>query len=143
MDVVILLADSAQVDQSGKLHALGIGWDQTTSPTAPAGLIVLVKVPWVQTNQRHHLTVQLLDADGRPVALSTPLGDQPVQLEADFEAGRPPGMTAGAEQMMKLALPLGPMPLAPGRYEWRAEIDDRSDPSWSAAFNVGAPAQSN
>lgn len=142
MDVVLLLADSAQTDSNGgKVHALGIGWDQTSSPTAPAAVIALVKVPWSETNQKHHLTLQLRDADGHPVQLQTPIGEQAIQLDAEFEVGRPPGIVSGTIQTVKIAPTIGPMPLPPGRYEWHAEIDNSSQESWVAPFTVIAGPQ--
>jgi hypothetical protein len=143
MEVTLLLTDSAQVDPTGKAHALGIGWDQTTSPTAPASVLVLIDVPWNDTNRQHDLVVQLRDADGHPVIVPSPVGDQQVQMVGGFEIGRPPGMAAGTAQTVKLAFTLGPLPLTPGRYEWHAEVGGHSSASWVAAFTVLAspPAQ--
>lgn len=125
MDVVLLLADAAQGSdpQNSKVHALGIGWDITTSPSAPSAVIAIIKVPWAETNEKHHLTLQLRDADGHPVVLQTPLGEQGVVIEADFEVGRPPGISSGTVQTIKLPVSVGPLPIIPGRYEWHAAID--------------------
>jgi len=139
MDVVLLLADAAQVDPAGKIHALGIGWDQTSSPTAPSAVLVLVQVPWTDTNRKHRLVLQLRDADGRPVSVTTPVGEQLVAVTADFEVGRPPGIAPGTVQTVKLAPTIGPLPLAPNRYEWHAEIDGETQDGWSAPFTVQGP----
>lgn len=140
MRVTLLLADAAQVDGAGKAHALGIGWEQTSSPTGPSSVLVLITVPWNETNRKHHLRLVLRDADGHEVMIPTPIGEQPLRIEADFEAGRPPGMVSGTEQVAKLAPMIGPLPLAPGRYEWHADVNGKSQEDWSARFTVIGPA---
>ena len=140
MDVVLLLADAAQVSPDGaKVHALGLGWDATGTPTPPVTLVVLIKVMWHETNERHHFVLQLRDADGHGVSLQGPHGDQLVQVEGDFEVGRAPGIPSGTTQTVKLAAGVGSMPLPPGRYEWHASIDGETKEGWSASFTVRAP----
>ena len=137
MHAVVLLADSAQTDPANKVHALGIGWSVTTSPTPPAAVVVLMKVPWNQTNTKHRLTLRLVDADGRPAP--EPSDEvEPLIVEGEFEVGRPAGIPEGMaiEQSFTVGLPPG-LPLMPGEvYEWRLEVDGRHDESWSAKFFV-------
>jgi hypothetical protein len=140
MDVVLLLADSAQVSpDGGKVHALGLGWDATTTPTPPATLVVLMKVMWHETNERHHFLLQLRDADGHAVQINSPMGEQAIQVEGDFEVGRAPGIPPGTMQTVKLAAGVGPMALQPGRYEWHAVIDGETKEDWSVSFTVRSP----
>ena len=134
---VVMLADSAQTDPASKVHALGLGWSVTTSPTPPAAVVVLMKVPWTQTNTLHRLTLRLVDADGRP-APDAQQGMEPLVLTAEFEVGRPPGLPEGMaiDQSFTVGLPPG-LPLTPGQvYEWRLDVDDRHEETWSAKFFV-------
>lgn len=142
MQALLLLADSAQADQAGKVHALGIGWSQTGSPTPPLAILLFIDCPWDQTNRRHKIEITLLDADGHPVSFETgPLG-QPVPavlIEAEFEAGRPPGAPRGTSlRQTPLVINLGPgLPLVPGqKYEFHLKINGEHMDSSMAAFHV-------
>ncbi len=132
----MLLADSAQV-ADGKLFVLGGGWSQTGPEPAPSAVALYVKVPWDQANRRHTLVLKLVDSDGDAVLVQGPEGEAPIQVQSEFEVGRPPGMHQGTPIDMALALNFGPISLAPdGRYEWRLTIDDRSDEDWRLAFST-------
>lgn len=132
----IILCDAAQSDPAGKLHMLGAGWSSTSSPTAPQAVAVLIKVPWDRANQSLPLRLQLLNADGQPVLLPSPVGQTPILVERTFEVGRPPGIPAGSPIDASFALNVQPMPLEPGRYEWRLEL---SDDAFSEFFLVRNP----
>lgn len=141
MEAVILLADSAQGDQSGKVHALGLGWSWTITPTPPAAVIVLMKVPWTETNKKHPMRLQLLDQDGQQVTIQGPDGNsQPVEIAGEFEVGRPPGVPPGSAIDNSLAVNVGAgMPLTVGQtYVWRLEIDGEHQESWQRSFFVRA-----
>ncbi len=56
MRIHLLLADSAQADPTGKVHALGLGWTVTSTPTPPAALIATIWVDWTEANQKFNLT---------------------------------------------------------------------------------------
>lgn len=136
IDAQIILCDAAQSDPSGKLHMLGAGWSITSSPTAPQAVAVLIKVPWDRTNQQLTLTLQLLDADGHPVLLPSPVGQTPVAVGSTLEVGRPPSVPAGSPIDASFALNVQPMPLPPGRYEWRLDLAGETS---SAPFLVRSP----
>jgi hypothetical protein len=138
MQAVVLLADSAQTDPSNKLHALGLGWSVTTTPTPPAAVAVLMKVPWHQTNTRHQLLLRLVDADGRPAPPPTESSPGPLVIEAEFEVGRPAGLPEGMAIDQSFTVVLGPgLPLDAGEvYEWRLDIDGQHEEGWSARFFV-------
>ena len=137
MDAQILLADAAQASPDGKVHALGIGWSTTVTPLPPQAVIVLIKVPWDVSNDKHMAVVELHDGDGEPVEIQGPLGMQPVRVEAEFETGRPPGLPKGTPIDLPLAFNLGAgMPLQPGRYVWELTINDERKDGWRAAFLV-------
>lgn len=109
MQAVVLLADSALVDTSNKVHALGLGWSITSTPTPPAALVVFVKVPWTATNVPHSFALRLVDQDGQPVvAGENPTSGEPAPLMAEgtFEVGRPPGLSPGMAIDQPIVLPL-------------------------------------
>lgn len=140
MQAFVLLADSAQQDPAGKVHALGLGWSTTITPTPPSAVVVILKVPWAQTNQKHRLRLQLLDADGQPVNIGQDAQGQPVPMlvEGEFEVGRPAGIPAGMALDQSLAINIGAgLPLQAGQmFEWRLEINGHHEDEWSARFFV-------
>ena len=132
----LVLADYAVVSE-GKLTIVGGGWSQTGPEPAPFGIGLLIQVPWDQSNTVHTFAVQLLDADGEPVVLETSEEDeQPVAFGGDFEVGRPPGLKPGTPLDFPVAMNSTPLPLEPGRYEWRLTIDGQSRQDWTLAFTV-------
>jgi hypothetical protein len=134
----MLLADSAQA-QGNKLYILGGGWSITGPGPGPTAIAIKLDVPWDQTNQKHVWNLDLLDADGDPVLLPTPEGEQPIQVSGEFEVGRPPGLPPGTPIDLSLAINIGPLPLPPGaRYLWRLSIDGRTDENWQLGFMVRA-----
>jgi hypothetical protein len=146
MKISVFLADAAHADsQSGKVHALGLGWRQCQTPTPPFALVVFLDIDWDETNKRHKLTCQLLTTDGEPVVVMGTQGAQPISFEAAAEAGRPPGSIHGISVRMPLTLniPAG-IPLEPGIYEWRVEVEGFEQATAVEAFVVlGAPHPPN
>jgi hypothetical protein len=142
MKVSLLLADAAQADaQSGKVHALGLGWRQCQTPTPPFALLLFLDIDWDETNKKHKLTCQLLTTDGEPVVAMGAQGPQRISFEASAEAGRPPGAIHGTSVRLPLALNIpGGIPLNPGLYEWRVEIEGFEQATAVEAFAViGTP----
>jgi len=132
--VQLILCDAAQADPgSGKVHMLGAGWSMTRSPSTHA-VVVLMKIPWDRTNEPIGLTIKLLDADGRPARIGTPepVAEAP-STDARVEVGRPPGIAPGSLLDASFVLNVPALPLQPGRYEWRVEVDQDSH---SAPFTV-------
>jgi hypothetical protein len=129
VEVQVILCDAAVADPNGKLHMLGAGWSLTASPTSPHAVALLIKVPWDRTNQKLPLMLELLDADGSPVGLA----DGPIGVQAEIEVGRPAGVPAGIMLDSAFTVGLGPLPLPPGRYQWRANLADQL---FSAFFTV-------
>ena len=131
-----MLADYAIVSD-GKLTIVGGGWSQTGPEPAPFGIGLLIQVPWDQSNTVHTFAVQLLDSDGEAVVLETDEDEgQPVAFGGDFEVGRPPGLKPGTPLDFPVAMNSTPLPLEPGRYEWRLTIDGQSHQDWTLAFTV-------
>ena len=133
----MLLADFAQVSD-GKLTIVGGGWSLTGPEPVPFGIAILIRVPWDQANQRHVMRLELLDADGLAVEMETDDGTQPVVFFDDvpFEVGRPAGLKPGTPLDFPVAVNSGPLPLEPGRYEWRLTIDGEADDDWRLPFSV-------
>ena len=134
MKVTMMLADSAQ-SVGGKLYILGGGWNLAGPQPVPSAIALLIEVPWDQANRRHTWRLALFDEDGRPVVMPTANGEQAVQLAADFEVGRPPGLKPGTPLTVPLAINIGPIPLVPGRcYVWRCSINDQTHDDWRVTF---------
>lgn len=133
MKAILLLGDYAAV-ADGKLTIVGAGWSLMGPDPCPSAVALLLDVPWDQTNQPHHFSVDLNDGDGN--AFTDPNGN-PVQFGGEFEVGRPPGLPTGTSITVPLAVNIGPLPLTPGsRYVWELTVDDESDEDWRVAFNV-------
>lgn len=132
--VTMMLADAAQ-SVGGKLYILGGGWNITGPQPVPSAIALLIEVPWDQANRRHAWKIALFDEDGQPVLMPTAGGEQAVQVTADFEVGRPPGLKPGTPLIVPLAINMGPLPLLPDRcYVWRCSINDQTREDWRATF---------
>jgi len=136
----MFLADYAVVSD-GKLTIVGGGWSQTGPEPASFGIGLLIQVPWDQANTLHVFSVELLDSDGAEVVLEAAEDDedeQPVAFGGEFEVGRPPGLKPGTPLDFPVAVTSTPLPLEPGRYEWRLTIDGASREDWTLPFTVRA-----
>lgn len=136
MKATLLLCDAAQA-VNGKLYILGGGWSIAGPGPISMALALKIEVPWDQANRVHDLRLVLVTADGQPVRLPTSEGDQPVEITAKFEVGRPPGLRPGTPLDFVFAVNLESLPVPPGgRYEWLLEIDERRDESWRVGFST-------
>lgn len=107
-----LLVDSAQV-ANGKLFILGGGWARLTTTQIPVTrtfeTAIRVVVPWTETNRPHQLELQVENEDGQTL-LETP-------VKAEIRVGRPAQLKDGTDQVVPLALRVGPVTLErEGRY---------------------------
>jgi hypothetical protein len=135
MEATLLLCDAAEAI-NGKLYILGGGWSITGPMSIPSALALKIDVPWSEANRKIHAKVELMDADGGLVSVPDQFGnEQPVQIEFDFEVGRPPGLAPGTPLDATVALNIPPLPLSQGsRFTWRLEVDGASKPHWQVAF---------
>lgn len=140
MKVTMLLADYAAV-ADGKLTIVGGGWSLTGPQPNPFAIALKIQVPWDLANMKHHMRLELLDEDANPVLVQGPMGeDAPIEIEGEFEAGRPPGLKAGTPLDMMLAINLPPQPVAPGgRYVWQLHIDGETHDDWRLTFTTRPP----
>ena len=129
IEATLLLCDAAVGDPSGKMHMLGAGWSITGTPTAPAAVVVLLKVPWDRADRKLPIALRLVDADGHPVLIE----GKAVGIRQALGMGRQPQVPSGVPIDASFAMNLGPMALPPGRYRWLLDIDDEQ---WSAGFTV-------
>lgn len=134
----MMLADAAQ-SVAGKLYVLGGGWSITGPDPQPSAIALYIKVPWDLANTRHRLLLELLNIDGEPVLVETPMGEQALRVESDFEVGRPAGVKPGTPLDLAMALNFGPIPLPPGEgFVWRLSIDGQTDEDWALPFTTRA-----
>jgi hypothetical protein len=118
-EVALLLCDWAEAI-NGKLYIMGGGWSHILmSQPVTMAIAVNVSVPWHATNQQHKIRATLQTEDGLVVSMA----GRPIEVEADLEVGRPPGATVGMAQNAPMALRLQNLPLQPGAYSWKFEID--------------------
>lgn len=139
MDARILLADYAQVDPNGKVHAIGLGWTRTTTPVGNMGIIVILEFDQDEAEGHHTADVTLLDEDGFPAQLEQPEGDdvQP-RFSARFTIGPIKDEKSDFPITHPFAVNLPPgMPVeAGGIYTWQVSIDDHTDPRWQVRFRI-------
>lgn len=119
--ITALLCDHAQVAE-GKLFISGGGWSLCGPGPFVHALAAKVGVPWDQANRKHTLRARIEDEDGRPVLVGDPPSE--IELQTEFEVGRPPGVTPGTQLDMPFAVNLGPLELPPGQgFLWVLTID--------------------
>jgi hypothetical protein len=121
MEIQLILADAAQA-VNGKVSMLGAGWSVTGSPTGPAAVVALIKVPWDRANEQLHMHLQLVDEDGNSVLIPGPTGGAPVEFHGELEAGRPAGLKPGTPIDASFSINVPPLPLTSGRYMWSLEL---------------------
>lgn len=138
MKVTMLLADAAQ-SVGGKLYILGGGWSVAGPGPVTMAIALKVEVPWDQTNRQHQVRIDLVTEDGHPVTIPHNPGEepQPVEFEAGFEVGRPPGLRAGTPLDTAFAINVHGLPIPPdGRYAWRVHINGETRTEWQCAFTM-------
>jgi hypothetical protein len=136
--VTMMLADFAQVTD-GKLTIVGGGWSVTGPMPVPFAIAMLFEVPWDRANVKHRFRLDLVDADGHVVFAETEEGEQPVVIEGEFEAGRPPGLKPGTPLDVPIAINLPGPPVPPGgRYEWRLTVNGAHEADWRLPFSTRA-----
>jgi len=136
--VTMLLADYAQV-ADGKLTIVGGGWSVTGPMPVPFAIAMLFEVPWDRANVKHRFRLDLVDSDGHVVFASTEEGEEPVVIEGEFEAGRPPGMKPGTPLDVPIAINLPGPPVEPGgRFEWRLTVNGEAEGDWRPPFSTRA-----
>lgn len=124
----MLLARSGHLDQDGTVHALGLGWTTSPSPTPQHVLIVFVEVGWSEIGTSFPIRAELVDGDGARVA----------QTEQNvINARRHPVHPEGTAVTIPFIATIPPLKLTAGqRYQWRVSIDGEMHEDWLAGFTV-------
>ena len=136
MRAAVFLADAAQVDASGKVNALGLGWRSCPSPVPAFTIVIVLDIDWDETNTPHRLTIELLTQDGQPATATGPFGPQPIWFQATAEAGRAVGAVPGTSVRMPFAISIGAgLQLEPGLYQWRVSVEGFPDATATESFN--------
>src|SRR5688572_3413309 len=98
MRSTLVLCDWAEA-VAGKLYMQGGGWNKVLADTpASFAIAVLIRVEYNETNLKKHAVLALVDEDGAAFP-----AEDPIQVEFDFEVGRPPGMKPGQDQTLTFA----------------------------------------
>lgn len=134
MKATLILADSAQV-AAGKLYIMGGGWSVTEHKLAMSAIAGKIEVPWAETNKKHALKIELLDATSQPVLVPTAKGDSPLVIGGEFSVGKSPDLPEGTPSDVPFAFTIRPLSLEPGkRYIWKLSIDTNSKEDWQVDF---------
>lgn len=128
MRAIVLLAQSAALDQSGTLHALGLGWTVSSNPVPQHALVIFVEVEWAELNTSFPIRAELVDSDGARVA-STEHGV--------IKAKHKPVHPKGTPVTIPFTATIPSLKLTAGeRYQWRVSINDEMHEDWLAGFTV-------
>lgn len=132
----MMLANWAEV-HDGLFFILGGGWSVCGPDPVPSSIVTKIELPWDEANRKHVTIFKLIDEDEQPVMMETPMGPRPLELRADFEAGRPPGLKPGTPLDIPLVMNLPPLPLPPDRrLIWRCFINDETHAEWQVGFTT-------
>ncbi len=120
----VVVADHAEAI-NGKLYLSGAGWTDLRQPPGPdgrpgyvhMGVAVSILVGWNETNRRFPLLVTIEHEDGAELS----------RVEGQIEAGRPPGVTEGADFRSVLAIAVEIQFPRPGGYRVRAQLGEHDE----------------
>lgn len=129
MEIDVMLCNFAEAAEN-KLYLVGGGVNSSyVGPEPPhvvsLGIGAIIHVPYQSTNHAHTLTIDLIDAEGHPVAPFQPDVElPPVQAKMPFNVGRPPILEVGDEQTIAVAVNFANLPLPRlGIYEFVISLD--------------------
>jgi hypothetical protein len=131
----VINADHAEAI-NGKLYLQGAGLTDHFQPLADGGqpgishmgIAVSILIAWNETNRRFPLTLVLAHEDGQELT----------RVNAQIEAGRPPGVPPGSDFRSVLAISAEIQFPRPGGYHVRAELEGQHR---TAAFRVHSPGE--
>lgn len=137
MRVVTFLAQFAHC-QNNQLTVVN-GVADTITSMSPFALAAIVYIGWDETNMRHEVRYDLVDSGGAPVTFpGMPPG---LGITMPLEVGRPPGIARGMTFQIPQSINFGPMPFAPGGYEFRVTVAGAGNADWNCPFTVRLPPQ--
>ena len=147
--VTVLLGDYVAVDQTGKINALGVGFQfsplQANGNTAGMCVAAVIDVPQKYAGEQYSVSLELRNMDiNQVVALPGTTPPQALRFQQLVTATKPaingvaiPDSVPCRHQIA--AQLLEGIPLPPGRYGWRLEVDGQHRKNWHAYFNVLHP----
>lgn len=141
MRLTVLLADSAQVDGRGKIHALGIGWTHVPFPTPPIAILLLIDWEPDETPSEFAIRIGIRSEGGDPILAD---GGQPFAITANGHADRLEGTNHNDVNRVPFAVQLGAgLPIVPGRYVLHTAVEAGSGFSATAEerFRVRQPGE--
>jgi hypothetical protein len=136
----VTLANHAEAI-NGLLYLQGVGWTDIFQPwdgqgrpgNVHFGMAVSILIDWNETNRRWPFVLQIVHEDG---------GDPLARVEAQVEAGRPPGLPRGSKIRSVMAVGANIQFPQPGGYVLRGELGEQTR---EVAFRVNqalvAPGQ--
>ncbi|MCV7187208.1 DUF6941 family protein [Mycolicibacterium thermoresistibile] len=128
MRAIVLLAQAGHLDKAGTVHALGLGWTTSPTPTPQHVLIVFVEVEWSEIGKEFPIRAELIDSDGNQVAQTE---------ENTIKARRHPVHPAGTPVTIPFIATIPTLNLKVGeRYQWRVTINGEMHEDWLAGFTV-------
>lgn len=117
----LFLANAAE-SQSGLLYVLGGAWSRCWPPEGreypyerPLPIVLVIRIPWGETNSQHTFRVDVVDDDHNPV-----IGP----AKGEFRVGRPPDLTDGASQVMAITITPTVKLTGTGLYHIAVSVDD-------------------
>lgn len=146
--VNLVLADYASLDGTGKVNALGVGWqatgvDPSTGSTAPQAVVLFIDIPAAHVGEIFAVELGLYDDSDELVQVPGPIGDlQPLRIGQPVQLARSmvPGVSKPPWCHFQLVVHFANgLPLTPGReYTWQASIDGDDSRLWQSSFQVAA-----
>ena len=149
MNIALLLADAAQIDEKDKIHALGLNWTHTGSPTPAMAIVAVIEMGDESLPTELALQIDLLDADGNPAKVGGAPGyDEPRSLVIH---GRQPvdrfsGERAGEPVFVQLVVEIDSgLVFNPGFYSFKMKVTDEGTHEVTEAsrkFRIRPPNES-
>jgi uncharacterized protein DUF6941 len=128
MRAIVLLAQSGHLDKGGTVHALGLGWTTSPTPTPQHVLIVFVEVDWSEIGKTFPIRAELVDSDGARVAHTE---------DGVIKARHQPVHPKGTPVTIPFIATIPSLNLKVGqRYQWRVSINNEMHEDWLAGFTV-------
>ena len=128
MRAIVLLAQSGHLGKGGTVHALGLGWTTSPTPTPQHVLIVFVEVDWSEIGKTFPIRAELVDSDGARVAHTE---------DGVIKARHQPVHPKGTPVTIPFIATIPSLNLKVGqRYQWRVSINNEMHEDWLAGFTV-------
>lgn len=139
MRASIILADFAETDPGGKIHALGIGWSVTGPQPGPQAVVCYIQIPAEEAREAIQFILRLADRHGEIVEIQGPAGVQPMEVNGQVEVREPEGWDRTTD--LNVAFTVNAiLPLPPGQpYTWFLEVEGK-DLASTTFFVRSSPA---